>query len=426
MNEEKPTVRSWAEREIEIAMKRIAERTAGDTCYDRGCYESALKAYKSLCEDGHSGFSFSATVGILDRLCHDMPLSPITDEDFPKYGTRMTGRIRTIGERRMNEESIQCPRMSGLFKSIWEDGKVTYHDINRVACVNSENINDTFHWGLASEIIDERYPITIPYYPPTKNTYFVYVTQFTVENNDVWSFDKFKEPSGNTVEVNRYFKYIGDNIVEIDKEEFMELKAHRDVSVETQYTSYIINDLTEYNEDKNESELAQKYGKLWCGDPESENNKYVLRDIWWMLMSKYRNNMDDMFDLLEKHCGVFIGHELAGWSTVSRLTSPVESDGTTFVDKHPEFNELLTVINEARKMVTDKINPYLEQMEQYGAKVVEANGESNELTPGGRDTIRDIIKELDPDRFRRIEDINAEKRCDETEMDCGCSCGYDC
>lgn len=426
MNEEKPTVRSWAEREIEITMKRIAERTAGDTCYDRGCYESALKAYKSLCEDGHSGFSFSATVRILDRLCHNMPLSPITDEDFPKYGTYMTGRIRTIAEPRMNEESIQCPRMSSLFKSIWEDGKVTYHDIDRVACVNSENMDDTFHWGLASEVIDERYPITVPYYPPTKNTYFVYVTQFTVNNQDVCSFDKFVEPSGNTVEVNRYFKFIMDSIVEIGKDEFMELKAKRDVSVETQYASYIINSLTEYYEDKNESELAQKYGNLWRGNPESEDYKYVLRDIWWMLMSKYRNNMDDMFDLLEKHCSVFVGHELAGWSTVHRLTSPVESDGATFVDKHPEFNELLTVINEARKMVADKINPYLKQMEQYGAKVMEANGESNELTPSGKEAIRDIIKELDPDRFRRIEDINAEKRCDETETDCGCSCGCGC
>lgn len=429
MNEEKPTVRSWAEREIEIAMKRIAERTAGDTCYDRGCYESALKAYKSLCEDGHSGFSFSATVGILDRLCHDMPLSPITDEDFPKHGSFLTNRIRTIGEPRMNEESIQCPRMSSLFKSIWEDGKVTYHDIDRVVCVNSENINDTFHWGLAAEVIDERYPITIPYYPPTKNTYFVYVTQFSVNNQEVCSFDKFVEPSGNTVEVNRYFKYILDNIVEIGKEEFMELKARRDVSVETQYAGYIINNLTEYYEDKNEAELAQKYGDLWRGNPESEDCKYVLRDIWWMFMSKYRNNMDELFDLLEKHCSVFVGYELAGWSTVHQLTSPVESDGTTFVDKHPEFNELLTVINEVRKMVADKINPYLEQMEQCCSKVVEANGESNELTNGGRDAIRNIIKELDPDRFRRIEDINAEKVQDAgappDECDCGCpgDCG---
>ena len=136
--------------------------------------------------------------------------------------------------------------------------------------------------------------------------------------------------------------------------------------------------------------------------------------------------MDELFDLLEKHCGVFVGHELAGWSTVHHLTSPVESDGTTFVDKHPEFNELLTVINEVRKMVADKINPYLEQMEQCCSKVVEANGESNELTNGGRDAIRDIIKELDPDRFRRIEDINAEKRCNEAEMNCGCSCGCGC
>lgn len=421
---------TWAENEVRIALSKISQRTTNDMCLDRTCYESALKAYKSLCEDDHSGFSFSATVGILDRLCHKMPLSPITDEDFPKHGTFMTDRRRTIGEPRMNEESIQCPRMSSLFKSIWEDGKVTYHDIDRVTCVNSENINDTFYWGLADKIIDERYPITVPYYPSLKNKYLMYVTQFSVNNQDVCALDKFVEPSGNTVEVNRYFKFVNGDIMEIGKEEYMELKAHRDVSIETQYANYIIHGLTEYYEDKNESKFVEKYGNLWRGNPESEDNKYVLRDIWWMFMSKYRNNMDELFGLLEKHCSVFVGHELAGWSTVSRLTSPVESDGTTFVDKHPEFNELLTVINEARKMVADKINPYLEQMEQCCSNVVEANGESNELTPSGRDAIRDIIKELDLDRFHRIENINTEKVQDvgtlQDECDCGCSCSGCC
>lgn len=36
--------------------------------YGCACYESALKAFESLLEDGHSGFSIKITQSILDRL----------------------------------------------------------------------------------------------------------------------------------------------------------------------------------------------------------------------------------------------------------------------------------------------------------------------------------------------------------------------
>ena len=73
----------WAEKEIEAARNREREGTDGD-CWDYGCacYDSALKAYKSLMEDGHSGMSFSLTKEILIKLMNDIPLSPITDDDF--------------------------------------------------------------------------------------------------------------------------------------------------------------------------------------------------------------------------------------------------------------------------------------------------------------------------------------------------------
>ena len=50
--------KSWAEREVEIACKHeTPDRKPGEWDYGCFCYESALKALKSLYEDGHSIFS---------------------------------------------------------------------------------------------------------------------------------------------------------------------------------------------------------------------------------------------------------------------------------------------------------------------------------------------------------------------------------
>ena len=59
------TTEEWAEREIEIACKKENPNWDGKSFdYGCACYQSALKAYKSLCEDEHSGGSFNITKNI--------------------------------------------------------------------------------------------------------------------------------------------------------------------------------------------------------------------------------------------------------------------------------------------------------------------------------------------------------------------------
>ena len=75
---------SWAEREVRLACEH--ERHGNGTCdgefdYGVACYKSALKAYNSLAEDGHSGFSIGLTKNILNRLIEHKPLIPIEDTD---------------------------------------------------------------------------------------------------------------------------------------------------------------------------------------------------------------------------------------------------------------------------------------------------------------------------------------------------------
>ena len=70
----------WAENEIRIALARENEN---DSFYEyiKACHESALKAYESLLEDGHSGMSISITKNVLNRLIEHKPLTPIEDTD---------------------------------------------------------------------------------------------------------------------------------------------------------------------------------------------------------------------------------------------------------------------------------------------------------------------------------------------------------
>lgn len=127
----------WAEREVEIACKK-------EGGYGAGCCKSALKAYRSLCADGHSGFSIGVTKAILDRLIDGKPLSPI--EDVPELWNECCGMAT-------GKAVYQNARMSGLFKDVYPDGTVTFDDIDRVVLVeiDLDGRESCWHSGLASD-----------------------------------------------------------------------------------------------------------------------------------------------------------------------------------------------------------------------------------------------------------------------------------
>ena len=85
----------WAKREVEIASKRErGDKPESEWDYGCACYDSALKAFESLCGDGHSGFSIGITKGILNRLIDGKPLTPIEDiEEHSKKPAETRDRI---------------------------------------------------------------------------------------------------------------------------------------------------------------------------------------------------------------------------------------------------------------------------------------------------------------------------------------------
>lgn len=210
------SMKEWAEKEIEIAKKR--ERgNAPESEWDYGCacYDSALKAFNSLLEDGHSGMSIGFTKNILNRLIEGMPLSPIEDTDD----------IWNVSHINKNDDyiSYHCKRMSSLFKDVYTDGTIKYCDNDYCQCVYIHNPEIAYHFSLVSNIIYEMFPITMPYFP-TATPKKVYCEDFLVDpaNGDFDTVGIFyvMHPDGSRTDINRYFKAEDNGWKEIDIDEY--------------------------------------------------------------------------------------------------------------------------------------------------------------------------------------------------------------
>ena len=215
----------WAEREVAIACeKENPNKKDGEFDYGCACYESALKAFESLCGDGHSGFSIKMAQSILNRLIDGKPLTPIEDTDDV---------WNLIDNHEDGYRLYQCKRMYSLFKDVYADGTVKYDDVNRSYCIDIYDPNNEYSSGLVRRIIDKMFPITMPYMPskPIK----VYCEDFLTDKKN-GDFDtvgvfyalKTENDKQEKIEINRFFRAPKDNEerdwVEISKEEYMQRK----------------------------------------------------------------------------------------------------------------------------------------------------------------------------------------------------------
>ena len=221
---------SWAEQECRLACKKENpdfDFDSDDFDYGCSCYKSALKAYKCLMDDNHSGMSFSFTRGILERLMRHEPLTPITDDDFK--GGNLIYSDEDLASMGLKSE-IQCPRMSSLFRKETVDGKVTYCDVNRAYSVNVETPSDTFSCGRETNIVDEMFPIKMPYLPE-KEEYKVYIQTFLADKKngdfDTQGILYLITPEGKRIDINRYYTEKAGKMVEISKDEYDELLKRR-------------------------------------------------------------------------------------------------------------------------------------------------------------------------------------------------------
>lgn len=213
------SMKEWARREVELACKREnPDRKEGEFDYGCACYESALKAFESLCDDGHSGFSIQMTRQILNRLLLGKPLGAIKDTDDV---------WNEVCFNRDDSVSYQCKRMSSLFKYVYKNGAVEYHDTNRFVCFNIDSPCVGYRSGFANRIFDKMYPITMPYFPDDE-PYKIYCEDFLVDPKngdfDTYAILYLITPSKERVDINRFFKEEGGDWVEINLDEYLRRK----------------------------------------------------------------------------------------------------------------------------------------------------------------------------------------------------------
>jgi hypothetical protein len=148
----------WAKGEVELFCK-------GQDDYWKLCAKSALKAFLSLSDDNHSGFSWGVTTSLLIRLMDGLPLRPIEDSDFLDQEGMIQQSEEYLREFGLKSD-LQCKRMSSLFRQETLDGKVTYHCTDRVLCYDEEDEKRIpFTCGEGARLIDRMFPITMPYWP---------------------------------------------------------------------------------------------------------------------------------------------------------------------------------------------------------------------------------------------------------------------
>lgn len=194
----------WAEREVALACKREnPDRKEGEFDYGCACHESALKAFKCLCEDGHSGTSIGFTKNILMRLIDGKPLTPIEDTaDMWNYSFQRD-------KDKDGPKVYQCKRMRSLFKQVYQDGTIKYSDIDASVCVNINHENSWYSSGTVRKLVEEMFPITMPYMPESKPIK-VYCEDFLTDraNGDFDTVGVFYciKPDGERIDINRFFR----------------------------------------------------------------------------------------------------------------------------------------------------------------------------------------------------------------------------
>lgn len=216
IKKEKSSIEMWAEEEVRIACERQRHHNghSGDEWnYDVVCYESALKAFRSLLEDGHSGTNIGITLRILNRLVKEQPLTPIEDTDDVWIKCELYPYEKDC-------DTYQCKRMSSLFKDVYDDGHIEYLDIDRFICMSLDNSTYWYN-NFVAKIAGEYFPVTMPYMP---KTYKVFCEKFLTDrangDYDTIGILYILDSAGELKEVNRHFAVEKGEWREIDLSEY--------------------------------------------------------------------------------------------------------------------------------------------------------------------------------------------------------------
>lgn len=197
---------TWADNEVRIACD-YEKKYANSSEYGCMCYQSALAAFHTLMEVGHSGSSLEFTQDILNQLISGKPLMPIEE----------TEDVWCQADDNDGCTIYQCGRYPALFKYVYDDSTVSYHDVDRFRCYDVTGKSKAW-WsnGFIADKAEECADIgkvTFPYSPSVKPILLGCEELLTNRNNgdfDTIGLVEAKLPNGQIIPINRYFAADGD------------------------------------------------------------------------------------------------------------------------------------------------------------------------------------------------------------------------
>lgn len=125
----------------------------------------------------------------------------------------------------------RCLERHSLIKSVHPDGEVKYEDIEAYRAVDINDLYRVHYNLLVQEVINELYPVTFPYYPKEPlRVYCDYPINIDSEGNNY--FDTVAilcaiSSKPKVIPINRYFKLVDGNWVDIDIKEYLMRKHER-------------------------------------------------------------------------------------------------------------------------------------------------------------------------------------------------------
>lgn len=213
----------WARSEVEHIRKAF-KKDDDSKDYAMACYETALKAFETVCEAGLTGFQVPIVKQIFDALIEGRPLSKL--EESPDIWSDKLMSPEEKGKK------FQCIRKSSLFKTIHADGSVTYRDVERTTM--HDIVSDTYWYGyIADKYVDEYFPITMPYCPSEKKFVVkvaMYLTDRKNGDYDTIRIIQIDHPDGKTiVNIDEYFKESKNGWEQINLQEYLRrVQMHND------------------------------------------------------------------------------------------------------------------------------------------------------------------------------------------------------
>lgn len=189
----------WALNELRIIINEMKEKGEYDD-YSIAPYKTGYKLFKTLLNDTLCVDSKQKrnSIDLLLNLSKGMPLTPIKDEsDVWKlvYDSNGNNNLNNRITRAFYSDEVYsslfgdidkvyiCKRYTNLHKKVYKDGKIVFSDCSRVVDLEYPEQTDplyTGYNGLVLRIMDQMYPITMPYIPRSFKRFKAYTNRLDI------------------------------------------------------------------------------------------------------------------------------------------------------------------------------------------------------------------------------------------------------